>query len=197
MKRWGKGTVIVAGLVTLGIILLLIPHIAWEMAVSTMIHPVWALYVSIGWFGQLVTRVFSNWVAAAVLYLVLPRVVEQLAHQIEKDPLRTALVGFVASVLWIVCIVVMALMIIGIPLALLLTIAGVAVALGANGTIIWMIGSRVYGDRPRIENSGLMILAGGFLLSLVEMTPVVGMAVQFLVWILGVGALVGSMRKTA
>lgn len=129
----------------------------------------------------------------AVLLLAFPRFSRGIADGVGADPLVSAGVGLLALVLAPIALVLVAITIVGIPLAL----AGFA----AYGVALW-VGS-VYGryalgawalDRAGGSNRWAALLLGVVAVALIGLLPWVGGLVEFVVLLLGLGALARGLR---
>ena len=139
-----------------------------------------------GWiFG--VYGFFVNLLLGAVLLLVFPRFSGSVAARVGDDPLRTGAIGLIALVAIPLVLFALLITIIGIPLAL----AGALLF----GLLLWV--GLVYGrfavgvwllSLVDVENRWLGLLVGLVVLGLVAAIPWLGGLVDFVVLLLGLGA---------
>ena len=138
----------------------------------------------VGWvYGFLV-----NFVLGAVVLLAFPRFSNGIADRATADPLRSAGVGLLLFVGIPVLLVVLFISLVGIPLGLLgmLTYAillWVGYVYGAFAVGMRVVGAADTGGR------WLALFVGLLLAAIVGFVPILGGLVQFLVLLLGLGAL--------
>lgn len=157
---------------------------AWGLMQAGWFHRSWVDK----FFGQLAI----NLIVPGLLIVLFPRMVRNIVHGMSETPVRAAAVGCLSLVAWIVAMIGLAVIIIGIPLTLLLALAGVVAALVANGAMVWLVGTwlmeEVWPSEP--QEWYWIVLAGGIALSLVEVIPVIGPLAELAVLVVGVGAIV-------
>lgn len=145
-----------------------------------------------GFWSKLWGRLLINVVISLILVTVFPRFLQRAATSIDREPLRTGFIGCVGIMAWVVAMVGLAVIIIGIPLAILLAFAGVLAALFANSGVVWVLGKRLQGALLP-HQTGLFyasVVAGGVVLTALETVPGLGPLVELVVTCLGIGALI-------
>lgn len=146
--------------------------------------PNWA-----GWlYGFLV-----NLVLGAVVLLVFPRFSTGLAERAASAPLRSGGVGLLAFVGIPIVSILLFISLVGIPLGLIAILVfpillWFGYVYGAFSVGAWLL------SLADTENKWLALLAGLLLVSLVGFVPILGGLVQFLVLLLGLGALALALR---
>lgn len=146
----------------------------------------WVDDVVFGVYGFLV-----NLVLGVVLLLAVPAGSRRLARRVSADPLRMGLYGLLALVGVPVLLVLVALTIIGIPLAIL---GGLLFALAAwVGAVYgrYAIGEWLLGY-VAVDNRWVALLVGLVVVGVIGTVPVVGGLVEFLVLLLGLGGLAAA-----
>ena len=152
------------------------------------------LFGNVGWTARFLGRLAANLVVAAIMILLFPRLIRQIVVGVTETPARAAAIGCLSLAAWVVAMIGLAVIIVGIPVTLLLALAGGAAWLLANGAVVWLVGSRaVRAAWPAQETEWYwIVLLGGIVVTLVELIPVVGFLAELAVFVLGVGALVQS-----
>lgn len=147
-----------------------------------------------GWTSRFLGKLVMNLIVSGILVVLFPRMIRRIVTGIEDAPVRAAAVGCLTLVAWVVAMIGLAIIIIGIPLTILLALAGAVAALVANGAVIWLVGSRVLRGAFPVEPPAwyLVILAGGSIVTLVEIVPGIGWLAELAVMVVGVGAIVQS-----
>lgn len=139
-----------------------------------------------GWvFG--VYGFFVNLALGALLLLVLPGFSAAVADRVATDPLRSAGYGLLALVAIPILLVLVAITIIGIPLAVVGAIlfgllVWVALVYGRFAVGAWLL------SLADVENRWLALVVGLLLLGLLALIPWVGGLIDFVVVLLGLGA---------
>jgi len=156
-----------------------------DVGITGPIVPGW-----VGWaYGLLV-----NLLLGAVLLLVFPRFSGAVAARAVERPLRSAGVGLALFVGVPILLVLVAITLVGIPLSVFgALVYGLAIWLGlvygsfSVGT--WLVGL------ADADSRWLALIAGVLVVSLADFAPVVGGLLQFLVVLLGLGALALAIWK--
>ena len=127
---------------------------------------------------------------ALVLVLLLPRMFEYAARLARGSLARTFLVGVVASIVWPVVIVILAVTLVGIPLAVILGLA-LLLALFLSGPYAAYVFSRslVRGE----ANAILIMLVGAGILFFGFLLPFIGWLIWLIAMWIGLGAIVLSV----
>ncbi|WP_158058653.1 polymer-forming cytoskeletal protein [Halorussus halophilus] len=145
-----------------------------------------------GWFG-FVYGLLVNLLLGAVLLLIFPTFSREVAGKASDDPLRSAGVGLLLFVAIPIALFLIALTVIGIPLSLtgilvyflLLWLAGIY---GAYSVGTWLL------SLADTDNRWLALVGGVFLVAVLTQIPILGGLVQFVVLLLGFGALALNLR---
>ena len=141
-----------------------------------------------GWvFG--IYGFFVNLLLGAVLLLALPGFSAAVAGRVADDPLRTAGVGLLALVGIPVLLVLLVVSIVGIPIALvgallLALLLWVALVYGRFAIGAWLL------SLADVENRWLALVVGLLLFGIASRLPWVGGLIDFVVVLLGLGAVV-------
>jgi len=135
----------------------------------------------LGWLGTLALAL-----PVAALW---PRALGGVSGQIERDPGRTALVGLAGLVLAVPTLALVAITIIGIPVAFVAALGLACAWFLGYVAVVALIGDRTLA-LARSGGAGLLwsIVAGSVLVGLAEWVPVVGGLVWLAVACVGVGA---------
>ena len=129
-----------------------------------------------------------NLLVGALLLLILPRTSGRVANAVSEEPLRTGAMGLGALIGVPILLGLLAITIVGIPV----TLAGflayalamwIATIYGRYGVGAWLL---TYAD---VENRWIALLAGLVLVAILVRIPFVGGLFQFLVLLLGLGAM--------
>lgn len=133
-------------------------------------------------------------IVGAVLLLAFPEGSRRLAAQVEAAPLVTGVYGFAALVGVPVLLLLVALTILGLPLAVLggllfAFIAWIGSIYGRYAVGEWLLGYTA------TENRWVALLVGMVAVGLVGLVPILGGLVQFLVFLLGLGGLAFAGRQ--
>ncbi|MDZ7701007.1 MAG: hypothetical protein U5J98_02455 [Halobacteriales archaeon] len=129
-----------------------------------------------------------SFVLGAILLLAFPARTDGIRDRVRDDPLTSALYGLVVLVGVPILLVFVAITIIGIPLAV---IGALLFALAAwVGSVIgrYAVGGWLLGY-VGAENRWAALLVGMLAVGLVGLVPVLGGLVEFVVLLLGLGAL--------
>jgi cytoskeletal protein CcmA (bactofilin family) len=127
--------------------------------------------------------------AGGILLLVFPRYSDDVADQIRTEPLRTGLAGLLAAIGVPLVLLVVALTVVGLPIALALfplslVLAWVGTLYGRYVLGVWLL-ARI--DR---EHRWLALTVGVVAIAGVRLVPIAGELIHALVSALGFGALV-------
>jgi cytoskeletal protein CcmA (bactofilin family) len=146
-----------------------------------------------GWVGW-AYGLLANLLLGAVALLVFPRFSAGLADRAASDPLRSAGVGLLLLVAIPVLLILLFISLIGIPLGL--------IGMLVYGLVLWL--GYVYGSfavgswllsLADPENRWLALFVGLLAISLIGLLPILGGLVQFVVLLLGLGALGLGLRN--
>ncbi|WP_144925003.1 bactofilin family protein [Halorubrum salsamenti] len=144
------------------------------------------------WFGP-VYGVAVNLALGAVLLLAFPRFSRGVAHRIGDRPLASGGVGLLALIVVPILLALVAITVVGIPLALA-GIAAYVVALWVGSVYgQYALGSRAL-DRIDRPNRWAALLLGVVGVALIGLVPWVGGLVDLLVLLFGLGALAFGLR---
>ncbi|QPV61839.1 hypothetical protein I7X12_13905 [Halosimplex litoreum] len=136
--------------------------------------------------------VFVALLVGAILLLVFPGTAAAVADRATGDPLRTGGIGLLTAVAVPIVLVVVAITIVGIPLALAGSLA--------FGLLVWL--GTIYGrfvlgtwllSLADVDNRWAALLVGVVTVALLRLVPVVGALTRFGVFLLGFGALVAVL----
>lgn len=150
-----------------------------------------ALPVSGGWGLWNLLWMLGCLVAGAVVVALAPRFTSDAAQILPQRPGRSALVGLGSVCLVPFAIFIVAITVIGLPLALLTAVLYVVlVSLGSVPFSLWL-GQLLLGARARTGRQGALVnfLVGAFILLAVGIIPVVGGLVSLIAAVLGVGTI--------
>ncbi len=144
------------------------------------------------WVGTLY-GFFVNLLLGAILLAVFPTLSNDVAEQARGEPLLSAGVGFLLLILVPLVLVLFAITIIGIPISLLgillfVILLWVGAVYGSFTVGVWLL-SLV--DRA---NRWLALVVGLLVVAVINQIPIFGGLVQFIVLLLGLGALAMAVR---
>lgn len=151
-------------------------------------------------FGSTLFDVYGflvNLVLGAVLLLVFPDGSRRLARRLRDEPLSTGLYGLVALIGIPILLVLVAITIIGIPLAIIgallfAVMVWVGSIYGRYAVGEWLLGY------VGTDNRWLALVVGLVVVGLVSLVPILGGLVEFVVLLLGLGGLgvlaLGALR---
>jgi cytoskeletal protein CcmA (bactofilin family) len=145
------------------------------------------------WFGTVYSLVASL-LFGVVLLAVFPRFSTNVASKVTDDPLNSGGVGLLALIGVPVALALLAVTIVGIPLMLVgvgLFILAIwaAVVYGKFAVGMWVLGV------ADLENRWLALVVGLVGFALIGLIPVIGGLAEFIVFLLGLGALALSLRE--
>lgn len=143
------------------------------------------------WAGM-VYAFLINLLLGVVLLAVFPKFSSQMAERVTADPVRTGLIGLGAIVGVPVLLLAIAITVIGIPIALagLLVfgfLAWIGLVYGRFALGTWLLSLL---DR---EHRWVALLVGLFVAVLLARIPIVGGVLNFLIFLLGFGALFAGL----
>ncbi len=154
----------------------------------------------IGWFGHLLQGLLTMIILFALsvlIYVLFPRQVGKVEEAIKTNTGMAFLWGFLAFIVAIPLMILLAITIIGIPLILvLILLLAVAWILGYVGITIMLGGWVLESAKMTSDNPMLNILVGVALLGFVSFVPVIGSLVSLAVAIMAVGASLSSRFGT-
>ncbi|WP_458190091.1 bactofilin family protein [Haladaptatus sp. NG-WS-4] len=145
-----------------------------------------------GWVGTLY-GFLVNLLLGAVLLAVFPTFSENVSKRVQDDPVFSAGVGLLLLVLVPTVLIVFAITIIGIPISLLGALLfaiflWAATVYGAFAVGVWLL------SLADERNRWLGLVVGLLVVALLGQIPVLGGFVQFVVLLLGLGALALALR---
>lgn len=150
-----------------------------------------ALPISRGWGLWHMLWVLGFLVAGAAVVALFPRFTAEAAEILPQRPGRAALVGFGWICLVPVAIFILAITMIGLPLALLTAaVYVVSICLASVPSALWL-GRRILSGRARTGRRGALVsfLVGGLILLIIGIIPLLGGLVKLVAVLLGLGAL--------
>lgn len=136
----------------------------------------------------------ANLVLGVLLLAVFPRFSDGVAEQAIGEPLKTGLVGLGVILAAPLLAFVLVLTIVGIPLALVgalvfLFAVWIAVVYGRFALGMWLLSLLGRSDGDRRDRRWIALLLGLLLGAALAAVPIVGAAVRFVLFLLGLGAL--------
>lgn len=138
--------------------------------------------------GVLVTFV----VFSMVLVLLLPRLTHKVSEIASKNLLKSMLAGFVALFAFPAAIIALFISTIGIPLAVLVLLLGIVLAMLSGPVAAYYLGRLLL---AKTKNPLYFMLLGSVVLGLLVYAPVLGGLVLFVAYILGSGAILLSAKR--
>ncbi len=146
-----------------------------------------------------VVRVLGFLLAGLVVVLLLPRLTLAAERRLGTRPLASLGLGIGLLVLVPLLLVVLAVTIVGLPLAgVVLAMAGVAAYLAPLIPALWLGRVLLSGSsRPERGELAMAFLAGGVILALLALVPYAGPVVRIIGTMIGLGALVIALWEGA
>jgi hypothetical protein len=135
-------------------------------------------------------------VAGAVAVALAPRLAVDAAERVRERPGHAALVGILWLVLVPIAAVIVAVTLVGLPLALLACgVYLLAAYLGRVVLALWL-GQLLFDARADGGRGGIVVgfLAGAIILAILGLVPVLGGLVWLVATIVGTGALLAALR---
>ncbi|MCY0879038.1 MAG: hypothetical protein OWU84_08875 [Firmicutes bacterium] len=139
----------------------------------------------------LLGRLLTNFVVALIVVTLFPAGVKACTDQLSQNPFRLAAVGACGWLAWALLVTVLAVLIVGLPVAAALTLFGLVVALLANAIAIQWVGLSLVARirSQRLQDPYAALAVGALAVTLGEMVPLVGALVRALTLVVGLGAL--------
>ena len=145
----------------------------------------WA--AGLGWAWGLALGFLALYVGLAALFR---DGLTRCARTFETEPGHTVLAALIAMLATPVLVVLLSLTVIGIPVVPFVLMALFLAGLFGKAVMLAVIGRRITGSRPTgaLAHPAIAVLAGGVIVTLLYMVPVLGFIVYKLLGILGFGA---------
>ncbi len=121
--------------------------------------------------------------------MLAPNRMKQVENELHRDPLKCGLTGLIALVAIVPLTVLLAVTIVGIPVAVLLWVVAPVAALLGLAVVASEIGLRLPIFRGR-KTQAVVLALGTLVILLVGLIPFVGPVVVFILGLLGLGAIV-------
>ncbi len=130
-----------------------------------------------------------NFIIGAVLLYVFSEFSTGVASQVTASPVRTGVIGLGVLIGFPIVLLAVAITIVGIPLAIIgifggLLLAWVGMVYGRYAVGVWLLGSF-----SGSENDWIALALGLFAGAILAVIPVIGGFVNFVIFLLGLGAL--------
>lgn len=143
------------------------------------------------------TELFGFFVSALIAFMALglfPKFFEKVTNALESRPAASFGWGIIVSIATPLIIVLLALTIIGLPVALLITLALYILYLAATYLAAFFIGRKIlllkFGERR-----GWAIILGLFIFYILSLIPVIGSLAKLVVVIFALGAIILSVKQ--
>jgi len=145
----------------------------------------------VSWVFMLYTFVF-NLLLGVVLLALFPNFSDRVADRVATDPVRTGLVGLGIFVAIPILLVVIAITVIGIPISILglllfLLVVWIGLVYGRFAIGYWLL------SRADIDSRWGGLILGLVLAAVLQQIPIIGRFVNFVIFLLGLGALVTGL----
>lgn len=149
---------------------------------------------TIPWWIGTAYAFFMHLLLGAVLLLVAPSFSEDVADRVITDPLRSGVVGILVTFAVPIALVLLAITVVGIPLSIIgvllfVALAWVATVYGRFAVGVWLL------SLAGTENRWGALVVGLLVVGLLAAVPYLGSIVSFVVFLLGLGALVSLGRN--
>ena len=132
-------------------------------------------------------------VLAILLVLLLPWWFQSATNIAVRSPLKTFLVGLIASIVMPVIIVVLIITFIGLPFGLLVGLAWLLATLLAGPLAAYYLGRLLL--RSRATNAVLVMLVGAVVLLIIDLIPFLGWIVSLVALWFGLGMIVLQLSR--
>jgi cytoskeletal protein CcmA (bactofilin family) len=142
------------------------------------------------WFSAALYLLFSLLLIALAAVLLVPGLVKRVSDQAVEHPGRTILVGILSLILAPAIIGLCLITIIGIPLAVVLTVAWTLVLMLAGPAFAFYIGRLLLRDN---RNMILIMLVGALVVLVLYLLPVLGLFVALAAGVFGTGMIVSEL----
>ncbi len=130
-----------------------------------------------------------------ILLRLFPAQFFSVAAEVRSAPLRNAVVGFVLSIVSVVVILVLAITVVGIPVAVVMGMLFIIALLLSSLFVSFALG-RTLSDALTVKINDMLVFIIGFvILALLFQIPVVGMLVRLVAYSLGFGAILYAVQK--
>jgi len=146
-------------------------------------------FARMGFYLRQVLRVVTGFVLGLLLFWVLPGLARVDLGDV-KMLATSGGIGFLALIAMPIGAVILAITVIGLPLAFMTGFAWVMGLYVAKIMVAQFIGATIVGRKPNGVSTGLGLLLGIFLIVLAVNIPFVGGLINFILILLGLGALV-------
>lgn len=161
------------------------PNLSMDRGTDTSFLP--------SWVGTVYSLV-ASFLFGVVLLAVFPRFSSNVASNVTEKPLNSGGIGLLALIGIPIVLILLAITIVGIPLMLVgvgLFILAIwaAVVYGKFAVGMWVLG---FADQ---ENRWLALIVGLVGFALIGTIPIVGGVAEFIVFLLGLGALALALRE--
>ena len=150
---------------------------------------------AVGAAGRVVTEIIKfimNLTFGALLIYFFPRLSQRLANSVVKGPLVSLGWGFLQLLLIPVAIIFLIITVVGIPVAVLLTLGYFALLLTGSLVTSLAIGQRIqigFAQNKGLHDPYIQFTLGLLLLTVVSLIPVLGALASVLALIMGMGAM--------
>lgn len=144
------------------------------------------------WWIVTINAFVFNLLLGALLLGLFPRFSGRVADRVATDPVRTGLVGFGTLVGVPILLVAVAITIVGLPISVVgllvfLFLAWTGLVYGRFAVGYWLL------SRADVDNRWAGLVVGLLLAVLLHQIPIVGGLLNFLIFLLGLGALVTGL----
>ncbi len=151
-----------------------------------------------GWFIFKILWTIGFLIAGAVVASLIPRFVMAAATLVRTRPVRSGLMGMVWIIVVPIVVAILAVTVIGLPLALLTAAIYAALLYLGRGVIAVWLGQRILGARMSMgterRNAVMSFLVGGLILVILGFIPFIGSFLIAIATVLGVGAILQQIR---
>lgn len=142
---------------------------------------------SLGWF---VYAFLSMLILALLIAGLFPRTLEEAALKAMKAPGKTALIGFLATILTPIVIVVLMMTAVGIPIAILAILTWVIIAILCTPFVGYMLGITLF--RSLKQKPIWVMLIGASVLTVTYFIPIIGCVMLLATYIFGSGMILSQ-----
>lgn len=141
---------------------------------------------------EAVTMIASLLLLSLALVLLLPKAVHKTSQVAVTNLGLSVLIGFAAMFAFPLAIAVLVTTIIGVPLALLVGLAGLIILMVSGPIAAYYLGSMLL---SKSHNPIHMMLLGSGVLLVLYFVPIIGVLVMFVAYLIGSGAILIAIKR--
>jgi hypothetical protein len=145
--------------------------------------------IGLAWFVYVILAMLLT---AIILVGLFPRVFNEASSTALKKPVQTALLGIIAIILTPMVIIMLAMLAVGIPLAILITLLWVVIMILSSPFVGYLLGRLIL--RSATNKPVLIMSLGISILVVTYFIPIIGFITGLAAWIFGTGMILMQSR---